>query len=147
MFHVDSDLPPTLSSSLSPPSIRKSVFSFWTMVELGKIFSVSCGATFLMIFYMGTAGFNLYMLMFPLAAVDLKSVPEEDFVRSLWSPRADKMHLRVYLSTKPKFSFNLVRSEFDGSDDDTSVPDGFAWRLMRDAGCAYSRNLSQLLSP
>lgn len=83
-----------------------------------------------MALYIGLAGFNLYTLMFPLARIDLQSFPERDLVRSLWSPKADRMHMRVYISSRPSFSFKLVQSEFEPTSGETEV----LWDQEIDAG-------------
>jgi hypothetical protein len=67
-----------------------------------------------MVLYISMAGFNLYKLMYPLAMIDISPVPESDFVQPLWK-KAGSMHMRVYLSTRSKFSMAFIRSEYAGA--------------------------------
>eukprot|EP00548_Thalassiothrix_antarctica_P002865 CAMPEP_0194138966 /NCGR_PEP_ID=MMETSP0152-20130528/8715_1 /TAXON_ID=1049557 /ORGANISM="Thalassiothrix antarctica, Strain L6-D1" /LENGTH=759 /DNA_ID=CAMNT_0038836649 /DNA_START=51 /DNA_END=2330 /DNA_ORIENTATION=+ len=122
-----------------------------------SIFNVGCGASLLMIFYMGTSFFNLYRLMNPLVAIgDLSIYPPDNFVGSLWKSTS-KLYVRVYLSSQQQFSRDflydnddisvmLLESEFHGSlsksfllcngecnDDDSSTSYSYANQWLDDA--------------
>ena len=81
------------------------------MSKLSSIFNVSCGASILMVFYIGSAGMSLLRLMYPLASVDQSQY--DSFVHPLWTTsQSEEMHLRVYLSTSPHFEFNFLETDF-----------------------------------
>jgi len=65
-----------------------------------------------MMLYVGAAGYNLYKLMHPLVGVDLSSVPDDQFVRALWKS-GEPMHMRIYLSTRPKFSWQFLEAGYE----------------------------------
>ena len=50
--------------------------------------------------------------MYPLAFLDLSTMQASDFVKPLWQAES-KMHMKVYLSSKPKFDKSFLESEFD----------------------------------
>ena len=76
-----------------------------------RFFSTSCFATVFMALYVSFACFNLYRLMFPLAMLDISTVPEDQFVRPLWPPADEKLHMRVYLSTQKQFTLAYLRDD------------------------------------
>lgn len=90
------------------------------MGGIKSFLSASCGASVLMALYISFASMNLYRLMFPLAMLDVSSFPADDFVGPLWKPQEGKMRMRVYLSTRRKFSLTDLRSEFSESSEDSS---------------------------
>jgi hypothetical protein len=78
-----------------------------------SVFSVSFGATVLMGLYVAFAMLNLYNLMFPLQMLDLSKFQyPRDFVHPLWTKdESTSLHLRVYLSTQPRFSLNFLDAQ------------------------------------
>lgn len=64
-----------------------------------------------MVVYVCMATFNLYGLMYPLTFVDLTAVPPEQMVNPLWEIE-EKLHMKVYLSSSPKFGRSFLDSEF-----------------------------------
>jgi Cleft lip and palate transmembrane protein 1 (CLPTM1) len=77
-------------------------------VKFSSIFSTSCAASFLMVGYVMMAFFNLYGLMYPLTFVNQQDY--DDWIHPLWETEA-KMAMKVYLSTKPRFEKEFLRSE------------------------------------
>lgn len=78
-----------------------------------SLFSLSCGASVLMIFYMGMAMFNLYRLMHPLVALgDLSIYPPESFVGPLWKSTSN-LFFKVYISKTPQFTSEFFSPEQD----------------------------------
>jgi len=99
----------TEASSIKDGKKAKSKFS--------SIFSTSCGASLLMAVYVWFAMFNLYGLMYPLTKVNLDGIEPESFIHPLWDTEA-KMAMKVFLSTKPNYNENFLRSEFESKTDD-----------------------------
>jgi len=81
--------------------------------KYGGIFSVSCGASVFMALYCAMAAVNLYRLMFPLSVMDLSQYDyPEDFVHPLWKTDSrDEMYMRVYLSTKSRFTLAFLQAD------------------------------------
>lgn len=52
--------------------------------------------------------------MYPLTTVNLDDFEPDSFIRPLWDTEA-KMAMKVYLSTKPKYNEDFVRSEFEAT--------------------------------
>lgn len=77
------------------------------------VFSVSFGATVIIVLYVSLAMLNMYKLMFPLAMLDQSKYHfPRDFVHPLWKKEASSsMHMRVYLSTEPRFSMQFLKSQ------------------------------------
>lgn len=69
-----------------------------------------------MVVYMGGAGYSMYKLMYPLASVDLSSVPPSDFVNPLWD-EGTSMDMRVYVSKRPQFALDFIHAEFPPKSD------------------------------
>ena len=87
------------------------------MTDHGKsksIFSVSCGSSVFMVFYMGMAMLNLYKLMYPLSSLDLSTFQPASFVGPLWESPS-KLFLRVYLSSQSQFSRDFFRDDGDAA--------------------------------
>ena len=85
------------------------------VTKLRGMFSTSCAATLFMAFYVVTASLNLYGLMFPLAYLDLKAIPENQFVKPLWETQSN-LHMKVYLSVKEQFDSSFLEAEFRTED-------------------------------
>ena len=81
--------------------------------KYGGVFSVSCGASVLMALYCAMAAVNLYRLMFPLSVMDLSQYDyPKDFVHPLWKKDSpDEMYMRVYLSTKSRFTLDFLQAD------------------------------------
>lgn len=47
-----------------------------------------------MALYIAVAGYNMYLMMFPLARLDISDVAESDLVKPLWDD-ATQMDMRV----------------------------------------------------
>jgi hypothetical protein len=63
--------------------------------------------------------------MFPLAFLDLSAVPPSEYIHPLWKNNDEsQMHMKVYLSSQPKFQMDFLRSEFPTppSDDQNAEP-------------------------
>jgi hypothetical protein len=80
--------------------------------------SVSLLATLLMIAYIGLTMYGLYGVMYPLTGVDLSEYSyHDDFVHPLWHDNDEpgkktkkaNLHMRVVLSTKPRFALTSLR--------------------------------------
>ena len=76
-----------------------------------SVFSVSGFATAFMALYIGLAGYNLYLMMYPLSRIDMSQVPGNQLVKPLWD-EATKMDMHVFLSTRPRFNVNFMMTEF-----------------------------------
>mmetsp|Transcript_13709 Transcript_13709/g.37915 ORF Transcript_13709/g.37915 Transcript_13709/m.37915 type:complete len:802 (-) Transcript_13709:61-2466(-) len=96
------------------------------MVQLSSIFNISCGASVLMAFYIGAAGFNLYRLMYPLGGFDASDYDLSKLVNPLWTTNpSEEMHLRVYVSTGAKFQNKFLSDEFwSDEDEERNEPNG-----------------------
>ena len=91
--------------------------------KMGDVFSVSCGVSIFMGFYVFAGLFNLYILMYPLSRIDLSQYRyPEDFVHPLWSTRNDLfgMHLRIYLSSNEHFNLQMALDADEFEIGDTS---------------------------
>lgn len=62
-----------------------------------------------MVLYIMLAMSNLYRLMYPLVLVDMGTISESNLVGPLWD-KACKMRMKVYLSSRPKFQLDFLRS-------------------------------------
>jgi len=89
--------------------------------KFSSIFSSSCGASLLMTVYVSFAMINLYGLMYPLTRVNLDDFQPDSFIRPLWDTEA-KMAMKVYLSTKEKYSEEFLRSEFESTTEGKEKP-------------------------
>jgi Cleft lip and palate transmembrane protein 1 (CLPTM1) len=89
-------------------------------MPLRNVCTVSFFASALMALYIGLAGYNMYLLMFPLAMVDLTSFPESELVKPLWD-EGTTMDMRVYLSTRAKFNVNFLQADFMDAHDGKSM--------------------------
>lgn len=78
--------------------------------KLKSIFSISCGSSVFMVFYIGMAMFNLYKLMNPLSSLDLSTFHPASFVGPLWESPS-KLFLRVYLSSQSQFNTDFFRED------------------------------------
>jgi hypothetical protein len=64
--------------------------------------------------------------------LDISHESPDHFVKPLWPPRDNQMHLRVYLSTRHQFSLGFLKEEFSGKviesrqDDETALNDDTA---------------------
>jgi hypothetical protein len=85
-----------------------------------SLFSTSCGASVLMVLYIGMASFNIYRLMFPLSTVDITSFPSSSYVKPLWS-KASEIHLKLYLSSREQFTASFFRDAEFGEEDDSNA--------------------------
>ncbi|CAB9501856.1 lip and palate transmembrane protein 1-like protein [Seminavis robusta] len=80
-------------------------------MALRNVCSVSFFASALMALYIGLAGYNMYLMMYPLATVDLSVYSEQQMVHPLWD-HGTTMDMRVYLSTRSKFHVNFLQADF-----------------------------------
>jgi hypothetical protein len=109
------------------------------MSGLKSFCSTSCTASVFMVLYLSFAGFNLYRLMFPLAMIDISTIPDDDFVHPLWE-KAGNMHMRVYLSTRRQFSLGFLQSEYAGAE--SSEEGGEGSKLPSDVALLWDEDLS-----
>jgi hypothetical protein len=80
-----------------------------------SIFSISCGASVFMVFYLAMAMMNLYRLMNPLSSLgDLSVYPANGLVGNLWRSPSD-LFLKVYLSSKSKFGRDFFIEDHEDS--------------------------------
>lgn len=84
------------------------------------LFSTSTLATVLTVGYIVSAGFNFYRLMHPITTIDLSQYAEKDMVHPLWK-QGERLYLRVYLSTRPRFTLDFLKAGME--DEEQEIQD------------------------